>query len=47
VASGKIDLDPFITSVNNLPQIGAAFENMDGNAAGMKALLSCGHSNIS
>jgi 2-desacetyl-2-hydroxyethyl bacteriochlorophyllide A dehydrogenase len=42
VASGEIDLEPFITSVNSLPEIGAAFAHMDGNPAGMKALLSCG-----
>ena len=42
VASGGIDLEPFITSVNTLPEIGKAFAGLDGNPAGMKALLSCG-----
>lgn len=42
VASGGINLEPFITSVNALPDIGAAFAELDGNPAGMKALLSCG-----
>lgn len=45
VADGKIDLEPFITSVNALPDIGAAFAGLDGNPAGMKALLSCGEPN--
>lgn len=43
VASGGIELEPFITSVNSLPDIGAAFAELDGNPAGMKALLSCGN----
>ena len=42
VASGGINLEPFITSVNTLPEIGKAFAGLDGNPAGMKALLSCG-----
>lgn len=44
VADGKLDLEPFITSVDPLPEIGAAFAGMDGNPAGMKALLACGAS---
>lgn len=47
VANNEIELEPFITSVNSLPDIGAAFANMDGNPAGMKALLSCGDTHIS
>lgn len=42
VANGGINLEPFITSVNTLPEIGSAFAGLDGNPAGMKALLSCG-----
>lgn len=47
VANEEINLEPFITSVNALSDIGAAFANMDGNPAGMKALLSCENMNIS
>ena len=46
VANEEIDLEPFITSVNSLADIGTAFANMDGNPAGMKALLSCENLNI-
>jgi 2-desacetyl-2-hydroxyethyl bacteriochlorophyllide A dehydrogenase len=46
VANEEINLEPFITSINSLAEIGDAFANMDGNAAGMKALLSCNHTNI-
>lgn len=45
VSEGKIDIEPFISSVNTLPEVGAAFAGMDGNPAGMKALLSCGNPN--
>jgi 2-desacetyl-2-hydroxyethyl bacteriochlorophyllide A dehydrogenase len=47
VANGEIDLEPFITSVDTLPDIGQAFAHMDGNPAGMKALLSCAIENPS
>jgi 2-desacetyl-2-hydroxyethyl bacteriochlorophyllide A dehydrogenase len=46
VANDEINLEPFITSVSSLAEIGDAFAHMDGNAAGMKALLSCGGTNI-
>ena len=42
VAEGKILLEPFISSVTPLTQINNAFNSMDGNPAGMKALVSCG-----
>ncbi|NVK23927.1 MAG: alcohol dehydrogenase catalytic domain-containing protein [Gammaproteobacteria bacterium] len=42
IASGKIDVSPFISSVSELQNIGTAFANMDGNPEGMKALVSCG-----
>lgn len=45
VAEGRIDFKPFISSVNDLPDIGAAVAGMDGNPAGMKALFSCGDAN--
>ncbi|MCW1717213.1 alcohol dehydrogenase catalytic domain-containing protein [Pseudoalteromonas sp. A3] len=41
VASGKIDLAPFITSVSELADISSAFASMDNNPTGMKALVSC------
>lgn len=41
IASGDIDLEPFITSVNSIHDIANAFSSMDGNPAGMKALISC------
>ncbi|MGM8228668.1 zinc-dependent alcohol dehydrogenase [Cellvibrio sp. ARAG 10.3] len=41
VASGKVNLDPFISSVSSLDNIGSAFASMDNNPAGMKALVSC------
>ena len=41
VAEGKIDVDPFITSINRLPDAANAFTSMDGNPAGMKALIEC------
>ena len=46
VANGEIDLEPFVTSINSLPDIGVAFAGMDGNPAGMPALLSCGKTKI-
>lgn len=42
VATNKIDLKPFISSVSELANIGEAFASMDGNPEGMKALVSCG-----
>ncbi len=42
VADGDIDLAPFITSVNSIQDIATAFSSMDGNPAGMKALIECG-----
>jgi len=42
VADGDIDLEPFITSINSIQDIATAFSSMDGNPAGMKALISCG-----
>lgn len=41
VASGKVKLEPFISSVSSLNNIGSAFASMDNNPAGMKALVSC------
>lgn len=42
VADGDIDLKPFITSINSIQDIATAFSGMDGNPAGMKALIECG-----
>lgn len=44
VANDEIDVDPFITSVNSLQNVADAFASMDGNPAGMKALIDCGTS---
>ncbi len=41
VAEGRIDVDPFITSIDALPDAANAFTSMDGNPAGMKALIEC------
>ena len=41
VASGKIELQPFISSVSSLADIGQAFASMENNPTGMKALVSC------
>ena len=41
VAEGRIDVDPFITSIDALPNAANAFTSMDGNPAGMKALIQC------
>tara|TARA_R110002153_G_scaffold47696_8_gene134613 strand:+ start:4414 stop:5439 length:1026 start_codon:yes stop_codon:yes gene_type:complete len=41
IASGQIDLTPFISSVSPLAEIGNAFASMDGNPQGMKALVEC------
>jgi 2-desacetyl-2-hydroxyethyl bacteriochlorophyllide A dehydrogenase len=41
IATGKINLAPFISSVSPLADIGSAFANMDGNPEGMKALVAC------
>lgn len=42
VADGNIDLGPFITSINSIQDVATAFSTMDGNPAGMKALIECG-----
>lgn len=42
VAEEKIDLEPFITSINSIDNVALAFTSMDGNPAGMKALIQCG-----
>ena len=42
IASGKIDVKPFISSVHDLKDIGKAFVGMDRNLIGMKALVYCG-----
>ena len=41
VANGDLDLEPFITSINTIEDISTAFSSMDGNPAGMKALIQC------
>ncbi|MEG3767999.1 zinc-dependent alcohol dehydrogenase [Alteromonas sp. 14N.309.X.WAT.G.H12] len=41
IASGNIDLKPFISSVSPLNDIGSTFASMDGNPEGMKALVEC------
>ena len=41
IASGQIDLAPFISSISPLTDIASAFANMDGNPLGMKALVEC------
>ncbi|XQW83606.1 zinc-dependent alcohol dehydrogenase [Thalassotalea piscium] len=41
IASGQIDLIPFISSVSPLADIGSAFASMDNNPQGMKALVEC------
>ncbi|EWH10742.1 alcohol dehydrogenase GroES domain-containing protein [Catenovulum agarivorans DS-2] len=41
IASGKVDVEPFISSVNPLTDIGSAFASMDNNPQGMKALVEC------
>lgn len=41
IASGKVDVEPFISSVNGLKDIGNAFASMDNNPQGMKALVEC------
>jgi 2-desacetyl-2-hydroxyethyl bacteriochlorophyllide A dehydrogenase len=41
VASGKVKLESFISSVSALNNIGSAFASMDNNPAGMKALVAC------
>ena len=41
VANGDLKLDPFITSVNSIQDVATAFASMDGNPAGMKALIQC------
>ena len=42
VANGDIDLEPFITSISTIQNVADAFSSMDGNPAGMKALIACG-----
>jgi len=44
VANGDIDLEPYVTSISTLENIADAFSGMDGNLQGMKALISCCHS---
>ncbi|MCU4675600.1 alcohol dehydrogenase catalytic domain-containing protein [Catenovulum sp. 2E275] len=41
IASGKVNVAPFISSVNPLSNIGDAFASMDNNPQGMKALVEC------
>lgn len=41
VADGRIDLAPFITSIDGLGDVANAFATLDGDAAGMKALIAC------
>ena len=41
VANGDLDLEPFITSINSIDDVAKAFSGMDGNPAGMKALIQC------
>ena len=41
VAEGKIDLEPFVSSVSELKDITSAFAGMDNNPSGMKAIVSC------
>lgn len=41
IASGKVDVTPFISSVSPLNDIGTAFASMDNNPQGMKALVEC------
>lgn len=41
VASGNIQLDPFISSISPLHDIGSAFVNIDNNPDGMKTLVDC------
>lgn len=41
IASGKVDVEPFISSVTPLNSIGDAFASMDNNPQGMKALVEC------
>lgn len=42
VANENIDLEPFISQISQLNDIGSAFAGMDGNPSGMKALVACG-----
>ena len=41
VATGKIDIDSFITFSTELKNIAEAFANMDSNPNGMKAVVAC------
>lgn len=41
IATGQVDVKPFISSVNSLNNIGNAFASMDNNPQGMKALVAC------
>lgn len=43
VANGDIDLEPLITSITSIQDVLTAFSSMDGNPAGMKALIACGN----
>ena len=40
IADGSLDLEPLISSVSKINDIGSAFASMDGNPSGMKALVS-------
>jgi threonine dehydrogenase-like Zn-dependent dehydrogenase len=42
ISKRKIDVKPFISSINDLKDICKAFAGMDSNPAGMKALVACG-----
>ena len=42
VANGDIDVNSFVTSVDPIQNVASAFASMDGNPAGMKALIDCG-----
>ncbi len=42
VASGKIDIEPFVSSISALEDIGSAFASMENNPTRMKALVYCG-----
>ncbi|GLS83866.1 zinc-dependent alcohol dehydrogenase [Paraferrimonas haliotis] len=41
IATGQLELSPFISSVNPLEEIQQAFAGMDNNPSGMKALIQC------
>ena len=41
IASGKVEIEPFISSITPLNDIRSAFASMDNNPQGMKALVEC------